>query len=159
MIHEEGYTVSWHEIPFQSFGLSSRRERLLLFASRDSRPGLSKELLPAWPIPTHGPHNSPLLPYRTVADELQSIPLGVTHHNLPKDWQDLKATKATWSPDGLCPTFTCNVYLTGYHYSGKRLFTGRELARLHTFPDEYEFVGRNAEIHRQIGNAVPPGEH
>ena len=44
----------------------------------------------------------------------------------------------------------------GYHYSEPRPLTNRERARIQSFPDDFEFIGSNAEIRRQIGNAVPP---
>lgn len=42
-----------------------------------------------------------------------------------------------------------------FHWKNRRL-TIRELARLQTFPDDYQFVGTYRSIHKQIGNAVPP---
>lgn len=44
----------------------------------------------------------------------------------------------------------------GYHYPEPRPLTNRERARLQSFPDNFEFIGSNAEVRRQIGNAVPP---
>jgi DNA (cytosine-5)-methyltransferase 1 len=44
----------------------------------------------------------------------------------------------------------------GYHYPEPRPLTNRERARLQSFPDDFEFLGSNAEVRRQIGNAVPP---
>jgi DNA (cytosine-5)-methyltransferase 1 len=42
-----------------------------------------------------------------------------------------------------------------FHWLNRRLSV-RELARLQTFPDHYEFIGDYRAAHRQIGNAVPP---
>ena len=42
-----------------------------------------------------------------------------------------------------------------FHWKG-RLLSVRELARLQTFPNDYQFAGDRREAHKQIGNAVPP---
>ena len=42
------------------------------------------------------------------------------------------------------------------HYNGERRMTGRELACLQSFPDDFVFQGTNSSVYRQIGNAVPP---
>lgn len=45
----------------------------------------------------------------------------------------------------------------GYHYKIDRgKLTNRERARIQTFPDDFIFHGTNAEVRKQIGNAVPP---
>ena len=44
---------------------------------------------------------------------------------------------------------------TGPFHWRNRLLSIEELARLQTFPLEYEFVGNRRSVHRQIGNAVP----
>ena len=42
------------------------------------------------------------------------------------------------------------------HYSAHRAMTVREMARLQSFPDDFEFAGSRGEKYKQIGNAVPP---
>lgn len=42
----------------------------------------------------------------------------------------------------------------GYHWTDREL-TNRERARIQTFPDSYEFVGKYASVRKQIGMAVP----
>lgn len=41
-----------------------------------------------------------------------------------------------------------------YHWTDREL-TNRERARIQTFPDNYEFVGKYASVRKQIGMAVP----
>lgn len=42
----------------------------------------------------------------------------------------------------------------GYHWTDREL-SNRERARIQTFPDDYEFVGKYSSVRRQIGMAVP----
>jgi len=70
-------------------------------------------------------------------------------------------------PNGQSPTVTRSGFRDFIHPSEDRLCTVRELARLQTFPDSYEFKGRRCDTyaksryvsqtqHEQLGNAVPP---
>lgn len=42
----------------------------------------------------------------------------------------------------------------GYHWCNREL-TNRERARIQTFPDDYEFIGKYSSVRKQIGMAVP----
>ena len=41
-----------------------------------------------------------------------------------------------------------------YHWTNREL-TNRERARIQTFPDDYEFIGKYSSVRKQIGMAVP----
>lgn len=43
-----------------------------------------------------------------------------------------------------------------YHWEEPRALTNRERARLQTFPDNFEFIGKKESVRRQVGMAVPP---
>jgi DNA (cytosine-5)-methyltransferase 1 len=54
------------------------------------------------------------------------------------------------------PTVTGAATREFVHPAEDRLLTLREAARLQGFPDAYEFLGPDASVVRQVGNAVPP---
>jgi DNA (cytosine-5)-methyltransferase 1 len=60
----------------------------------------------------------------------------------------------------VCPTITRWVFHPGSgrwgHPVDKRLITIREAARLHSYSDNFRFVGTYIEQAGQIGNSVPP---
>jgi len=45
---------------------------------------------------------------------------------------------------------------TYFHFEEKRIPSTREVARLQSFPDSFEFLGPRNDQQRQVGNAVPP---
>lgn len=62
--------------------------------------------------------------------------------------------------DMIAPTITRWVFHPGSgrwgHPVETRLLTIREIARIQSFPDDYEFVGTYVQRAGQLGNAVPP---
>ena len=99
------------------------------------------------------------------ADLLPSIPEGMNylHHTdrgngLPlfgwrrRDWSfllKLSKRRPAWTL-----TAQPGPAIGPFHWKNRRL-ARVELMRLQTFPDAYQVVGTLAEVHRQIGNAVP----
>jgi len=61
-------------------------------------------------------------------------------------------------PSNLIPAHLFKDGLRHIHPDSKqaRSITVREAARLQGFPDDYEFIGTNADAYKMIGNAVPP---
>lgn len=61
-------------------------------------------------------------------------------------------------PSNLIPAHLYKDGLRHIHPDAKqaRSITVREAARLQGFPDDYEFIGTNADAYKMIGNAVPP---
>ena len=61
-------------------------------------------------------------------------------------------------PSNLIPAHLYKAGLRHIHPDSKqaRSITVREAARLQGFPDDYEFVGTQADAYKMIGNAVPP---
>ena len=63
------------------------------------------------------------------------------------------------SRNGLCSTIVAHLRNDGLmfiHPTQTRSLTPREVARVQTFPDTFNFIGKRSNVFTQIGNAVPP---
>jgi len=174
-----GYLVKIHLYNFAEYGVPQFRERVLIVGVR-----MDTGFEFFHPRPTHGPNGK--LPYVTSGDALKDvekveinnekmkvsekivemlklIPEGGNFRDVPMDHPlyvkgmishvyrrlNLSEPAKTIIAAGGGGTW-------GYHYPEPRPLTNRERARLQSFPDDFIFFGNNAEVRRQIGNAVPP---
>lgn len=96
-------------------------------------------------------------------ERLASIKPGQGHNDLPdhlktKGGYSGAYGRLTW--DMVAPTITRWVFHPGSgrwgHPIDIRTLTIREVARIQSFPDSYEFVGSYTDQSGQLGNAVPP---
>lgn len=140
------------------YGDPQARDRVIIIAAKRGR------VLPRFPSPTHGTGANP---HVTVHDALESLEL------IAPDAED--GSGMVMLPDGTITQDHCTGTLKAdstklnankpsitirrtngiKHYSLERCITVREMARLQSFPDDYQFCGSATQKKSQIGNAVP----
>lgn len=175
-----GYLVKVQLYNFAEYGVPQFRERVLIVGIRKDT-GFDF----IHPSPTHG-NKEPLLPFVTAGEALEGVEKIISnneHMNVqPKTVEMLKLipeggnfTDIPKEHPLYVKGMISHVYRRinrsepsktiiaaggggtwGYHYPEPRPLTNRERARLQSFPDSFHFIGNNAEVRRQIGNAVPP---
>jgi len=104
-------------------------------------------------MPTHG-RAWGLHPPPSINTAISSIPFGALHHN-PDTVHRIQ--RPPLNLFGLSGTIKCSGNSENvYHPSGLRHYTTKELGCIQTFPIDYEFVGTQGSMNRQVGNAYPP---
>lgn len=100
----------------------------------------------------------------TTLKKIKSVKIGA---KLAKISKSFGSTYRRLHPDLPSPTVTRSGYRDFIHPFKDRMLTVRELARLQTFPDDWEFIGTRLDSYSskrkvtmtqfgQVGNAVPP---
>lgn len=176
---EPGYIVKPRLYNFAEYGVPQFRERVLIVGIRRDTGFDFKH-----PAPTHGPRGD--MPYKTAGEALtdvEKVPFNNNHMKImPRTIEVLKRipegenfTAIPKDDPFYVKGMISHVYRRlhrdepsktliagggggtwGYHYEENRALTNRERARIQSFPDDFEFLGSNTEVRRQIGNAVPP---
>ena len=101
---------------------------------------------------------------RTI-ERFSLMEIGKGNDSLPKELQTNRISTRKLIPNAMCRTVTSSPE-DFIHYKQPRIITVREMARIQTFPDRYEFLGprttgglnrRTSCVQpQQLGNAVPP---
>ncbi|WP_051407216.1 DNA cytosine methyltransferase [Nocardia sp. CNY236] len=177
------FYVHWRILHAADFGVSQRRQRLLIVGTR--KPGFT------WPTPTHGPTTAQpwvtakelLDPACSVGEPNRAIVTYAKSPDLrPSPWDGhlWNGGGRPINPDGLVPTLLASMggnktpWLDGggvvptYHahllaggvprsgiVPGARRITRQEAALVQGFPLDMPWKGRSSSQYRQIGNAVP----
>lgn len=166
---ELGFHICCHEYNMANHGVPQFRRRIFLVGCRTGKIA---------PIQiTHGkPGFIPglLKPWRTVADAIADIPPGINGHRARSHSERMARVYGALGYGERPPklrTSRAHPDLPGYavtgasgggggnaqiHPSEPRMMTPREVARLQTFPDWWEFEGCHRSAISQVGNAVPP---
>lgn len=166
---EAGYTCTpWRVLNAKDYGVAQHRERLFLLGSRCDMP------LIQYPTPHVGGV--------TCGQVLADMPKHLSGQKLTQhSSQTIARFEATepgkrepvsrftrLHPDGIAPTLRAGTHrqkgsksgrhtaVRPIHHALPRCCTVRELARLHGYPDSFEFAPTICDGAMQIGNSVPP---
>lgn len=174
-IEEHGYDCDYRVFKAEEFGVPQERRRIFFVAT-------SADLSPSevFPQPTTKGNpktagealkgvddNLPNMRYTNSKDstieKIKHIPQGGYHKHLPdrlkkKDDNGNPVKRyGTYlrrlDPDEPSLTINTNSFI---HTTEDRYLTPREMARLQSFPDNFEFLGNKGDVVQQIANAVPP---
>ncbi len=161
---ELGYRVKYKILNAADYGVPQTRLRVIIIGVRNDIDWNYE-----FPQPTNSKNGTDGLPaWVSVSDALSCLP----DPDKPNDTPNHTYSKYKLNINGYighrlldptkpAPTVTARGDNRGGvvilpHPNGKRRMSCRELASVQSFPVDYEFMGNNSSIYRQIGNAVPP---
>lgn len=161
-----GYRVSVRLLNAMYFDVPQARERVIVIGVRIDEPGApGHPIAQTWPVtvrralanlPDLGP-TAPSADRGRVAPMMAHCLVGRSLAASLKQPRFYSWVRAAW--DAPCMTIQKSVTYGGFsvwHPDGSRGLTGRELARIASFPDQFVFIGDFAAWVARIGNSVPP---
>ena len=159
-----GYQVDFHILNAADFGVPQTRQRVIIVGVRND-----VDFTYDFPHPTHSKTGADGLPkWVSVSKALAGIPDPDQPNDLPNhEYSKYKLNFNGYlghrqlDPEKPAPTVTARGDNKGGvvilpHPNAERRMSCRELARIQSFPLDYEFYGNRSSVYRQIGNAVPP---
>ncbi|MBR3122410.1 DNA (cytosine-5-)-methyltransferase [Candidatus Saccharibacteria bacterium] len=182
-LEDAGYKLVPNMYKFEQYGVPQTRHRIIIIGIRNDlhdsgivfrvpSPDPYKDIditagTALADIPVDAPNNEKRLLQEKVRRRLSYIKPGQNvwqAENLPPELTIRTRTKISQiyrKLDPSKPSYTVTAAGGGgtfmYHWSDEqRELTNRERARIQTFPDDFEFIGKYASVRKQIGMAVPP---
>lgn len=159
-----GYKIQYRLFNAADYGVPQKRERVVIVGVRND---VAFDF--RFPDPTHEKDGAGgTKRWVGVAEALAHFPDPEAPNNIPN--HVCSKYKLNFNgylghrkldPDAPAPTVTARGDDRGGvvilpHPNATRRMTGRELAAVQSFPDDYRFCGPLSSVYRQIGNAVPP---
>jgi DNA (cytosine-5)-methyltransferase 1 len=174
-IESHGYDCEYQVLKAEEHGVPQERRRIFFVATNGDTP--PSEIFPD-PTTKDNPVTAgealdgiddslPNMRYTNSQDstieKIKHVPQGGYHKHIPdrlkkKDENgDPVKRYGTYlrrlDPDEPSLTINTNPFI---HTTEDRYLTPREMARLQSFPDDFEFLGNKGDVIQQIANAVPP---
>ncbi len=178
---KNGYDLTIHKYKFEEYGIPQTRHRIIIVGidkslnleykipapTTKNKYITMKEIFENDPIKDDAYNHERTNQSKIVKERLSYIKPGENiwqAKNLPDHLQlNVKGAKLSQiyrrlHPDKPSYTITGSGGggTHGYHYLENRALTNRERARIQTFPDTFEFIGKKESVRRQIGMAVSP---
>lgn len=153
---EIGYHCQWRVLNALNFGLPQKRERVIIVGLRSKVlnaefqwPEQLQEYTPLEDLLERNPPQkyfvSEQIRRKRLAEHVTTIK--------PAIWHENKGGNISSHP------YSCALRANASHnyllVNGERRLTPREQLRLQGFPEDFEIIGSDSQIRRQVGNAVP----
>jgi DNA (cytosine-5)-methyltransferase 1 len=178
---EATYDLAFGVLNAAQFGVPQARKRAIVIGTRIGRASLPEPVAERRTVrdaigdltatPTGRDWHLARTPTPISLERYRAVPPGGNRFDLMRARPDITPAcwlrKTTGSTDVFgrmrwdepAPTIRTEFYKPEkgryLHPQADRPITIREAARLQTFPDTFTFVGSNAQVAKQIGNAVP----
>lgn len=144
-----GYNISYKLLKVSDFGVSQKRERVIIVGTR-------KDVLPKFKFDSiHG--SKACYVYNAIKD-LENYDEGyIDNHKWSKAKMNNGQGNTTIHKNDFAPTMRAEHHGNiEFHYNGNRRLSAREAARIQSFPDDFIFYPSTSSAYKQVGNAVPP---
>lgn len=169
-----GYNVKYEVLNAVDFGVPQQRRRIFVIGTRNKENKFKfpiehkekitiKEALKGLPKLESGetsliPNHNAMKHSEQMLEKMSYVKDGGNRKDIPEDIRpksgDIrKYIRYNSKEPSICITGDMRKV---FHYEQNRALTGRELARIQTFPDDFIFKGNAGKVQQQIGNAVPP---
>ena len=169
-----GYIVKCDVLNAVDYGVPQQRRRIFVigtlgkenkfnFPKKTTKQMTIKEALKDLPELKSGetsdiPNHNAMKHSKQMLEKMSYVKDGGDRNDIPEDIRpksgDIrKYIKYNSNEPSICITGDMRKV---FHFNQNRALTGRELARIQTFPDDFIFKGNAGKVQQQIGNAVPP---
>ena len=169
-----GYTVKYDVLNAVNYGVPQQRRRIFIIGTLDENNKFEfpkktnkyitiEEALNGLPELKSGetsniPNHNAMHHSKQMLEKMSYVKDGGDRNDIPEELRpksgDIrKYIRYNSKEPSICITGDMRKV---FHFNQNRALTGRELARIQTFPDNFIFKGNAGKVQQQIGNAVPP---
>ena len=154
-----GYHVMHMLLNARFYGVPQRRERVFIVGFREA--ALMDAYRPPMPVTQNATLGEVVDPEDTIPDKYYFSERAVAGMRAAKPEMNKGRIQNLNEPCNTVGAHLCKVSLNGTDpvlcINGRyRRFMPREVARIQSFPDNYELVGSERAQYKALGNAIPP---